>query len=154
MGKRGTKKTPTRKLELRGSWRAKIRPDEPRPKVCQVLPTERIRNDEVALAEWNRISDELYNLGILTDLDRTAMELYCLYYSEYCMAKDQLKEPNDYMFTTEKGYESVSPYVRLKNEAAMQIMKLGVKLGLTPSDRADMKVEPVKPKEKGYFRVS
>src|SRR5581483_7260694 len=80
MGRRGPPPTPTKILELRGSWRAKERPGEPQPPPGAPPMPEWL--SEEARAEWQRMAPELEALGLLSVLDRAALAAYCQAYAE------------------------------------------------------------------------
>ena len=67
MPRPGPKKTPTRTLEMRGSWRANTRDGEPEP--SGTMPGCPDWLDADAHAEWDRVLVELESMGIVGATD-------------------------------------------------------------------------------------
>ena len=76
MGRRGPAPLPTKTLELRRSWRAKKRRNEPKPPV--EIPTCPSWLDREAKAEWQRVVPQLKRLGIIAKIDRACLAGYYL----------------------------------------------------------------------------
>jgi phage terminase small subunit len=120
MGKRGPKKTPTAKLEARGSWRAGTRKGEPQPGICDDLkPPEWIKGE--ALKVWYDLAPKLAKIGVLTEIDKRLLARYCSYWVLWLKA---LADPA----RTEIDLDRY----------ANQLGKLERELGLTPSARASL----------------
>ncbi len=77
----GPQPTPTAILKARGSWRAKVRADEPSPEPGRpACPTWIVGE---ARKEWRRIIGELSACGILARVDRAALAIYCESYRDF-----------------------------------------------------------------------
>jgi P27 family predicted phage terminase small subunit len=74
MGLRGPQPTPTELLEARGSWRAKLNPGEPRPKVGAPACPKGFTKDE--RAAWKAVCKVLGDMNVLTRADGIALERY------------------------------------------------------------------------------
>src|SRR3954451_8462443 len=74
MGSRGPAPTPTRILKARGSWRAKLNPNEMQPKAKPPKPPAELKGE--ALAEWKRIVKVLKPTKVITEADRSALLMY------------------------------------------------------------------------------
>jgi len=66
--------TPTKVLALRGSWRAKTRPQE--PNVLPAVPSVPRELDAQAKRIWRRITVHLDAIGILAAIDQHALARY------------------------------------------------------------------------------
>lgn len=125
VGKRGPQKTPTAQLKLHGSWRAKTRDGEPLPPdgmpECPSWVTGEARNT------WDRLSVDLYEMGVMTKIDNFAFARYCLY---GVLWLKELSNPGRTEATLERY--------------ANQLNRLEQSFGLTPSSRASLKTEESK----------
>lgn len=75
MGRRGPPPTPTPILEARGSWRAKLNRDEPRPKPGAPPAPKGLTDPERKV--WRALVRTLGDMGVLTTADGGVMERYC-----------------------------------------------------------------------------
>ncbi len=87
-----------------------------------------------AKLEWNRIVPELKVLGLLTNIDRSALAAYCQAYGRWVEAEKVLKEKGP-LHKTEKGNIITSPMLWVANKALEQMHKFMVEFGMTPSSR-------------------
>lgn len=148
MGKRGPKPTPTKILQLRGSWRADERAGEPEPEPSVPTPPEWLRDH--GLAEWNRVVPQLAGLRLLTELDRSHLAMYCESYGLYLSAVEDIERSGAYIST--EGGIVVHPAVAVRNKAWEQAYKAAQHFGLTPSSRAGLSAPAEKSKSgKGRF---
>lgn len=93
-----------------------------------------IKSDMVAYTEWNRIVPELYNLNLLTLVDKAALELYCTQYSVYRGAIEEIQKRGLTTNNIRNG-EKALPQLAIAREAAKIIKSIAVEFGLTPSSR-------------------
>ena len=108
---------------------------EPKPIALKLACPSYLRKDRIACAEWKRISGELYELGLLTSVDRAALEIYCSQYSLYRRALRDIQE-RGLIATNIRSGEKAHPSVQIAREAAKIIKAIAVEFGLTPSSRA------------------
>ena len=137
LGKRGPKKTPTKLLALRGSWRAEGRKDEPkapagRPTTPSLSPPE--------LAEWAVMCDRLESMNLLAKTDGNTIERYARMMVEYRGLCAFIAE-NGSTFTTTDGQGNEipksRPEVAQRNTLAAELRRIEQAFGLTPSARAE-----------------
>lgn len=128
MGKRGPKPTPTATLKLRGSRRAGSRKGEPMPEVK--IPAAPAGLDKVAKAEWNRVACLLKKEGLITEMDRTALEGYCVHYSLWRKYRTALSRKKN-IGTTE--YRRIASCA---SDAYGNTMKAAACFGMSPADRS------------------
>lgn len=108
-----------------------------------------IENDEIAVAEYKRIVEELRKVNLVTNVDTTMLGIYADCYSKYvestiCMTNQPLLV--DY---TNKGGETNSvpnPYIKIQQQYMQLLMKLSEKYGLDASSRS--KLASVQPSDK------
>ena len=138
MGRRGPAPLPTKTLELRGSWRARTRRNEPKPPV--EIPTCPSWLDREAKAEWRRVVPQLKRLGIIARVDRACLTGYCLAWSRLKQATDILKAEG---VTYEKdGLIKKHPAVGIAHEAAQEVRTLAGEFGMSASARARLQIDP------------
>ena len=146
MGKRGPAKKPTAQLEKVGSWRAKVRKDEP---VYGVLSEIRQPPGMGYHAKkiWNRLLPMLANQGVLTDVDIAAFERYCFLWQAW---KDLTKAKTD----EDGNHIELDIHKIMKIETGFS--KLEQQFGLTPASRPNIKATKIENKEdntKRFFKV-
>ena len=93
----------------------------------------------VAREEWQRIVDELHQLGLLTTVDLNVFAVYCQTYARWVDAELQIARPDGTMqltLTTDKGNEIYNPAVAVAMQAARDLVKYAVEFGFTPSSRS------------------
>jgi len=130
----GSRKKPTPLKILQGTTRAdRQNPDEPMPDPSIPEPPKHL-NDE-ALAEWNRISKELFKLGLLSEIDRSALAAYCVVWSRWVEAETRLKqEPLIIVSKNEQPYQN--PALGIANKALEKMRSFLIEFGMTPSSRS------------------
>lgn len=141
MGKRGTKPKPTALKVLEGNpGKRPLNKDEPKPKPIMPPCPEWLHED--AKREWERISPELEQLGLLTVVDMAALSGYCESWAQYKKAIEFLhKHGETYPIKDENGkvkYIQQFPQVSIANKALQNIKAFCAEFGLTPSSRSRM----------------
>jgi P27 family predicted phage terminase small subunit len=150
MGRRGPLPTPTNVLRKRGSWRARINRQEPRPEPgapeCPAWLTEG------AKATWRRLARMLTAAGMITKADGQVLTRYCDAWDKWVKASQFLNERGEmYPVKDDKGnvrcfmpWPQVSQYHKL----SQSLTRLEQELGLSPSGRARLSAvrpEPAPP---------
>lgn len=135
MGKRGRPKTPTPILIARQSWRAKTRTGEPEVKEpIPVPPPEWLTNDD-AVECWNRLRPLL---GWVRLTDGNIFARYCETWGVY---RQRCMERAGAVMMDHK--ESLDARIA---KLAELLLRMEAQIGLTPSARANVRVEE-KPKD-------
>jgi P27 family predicted phage terminase small subunit len=106
---------------------------EPRPP--EGLPDCPPHLSMVAKAEWDRIAQVLYDMGILTLVDRAALAAYCQAYARWVEAEEKLKE-TPVMLKTPSGYVQQSPWLSVSNKQLELMGRYMAELGITPASRS------------------
>jgi P27 family predicted phage terminase small subunit len=140
MGLRGPAPTPTKILEVRGSWRAKEREGEPRFPEARLSAPSWLGKE--AKAEWKRVVNACAPLGILADVDRATLVAYCETWDEYCRLtraiarRDRLARD---VGQEEAPAESLELTLSQRHRAATQLVRLAGQFGFSPAARARVK---------------
>lgn len=77
------KPKPTALRVLEGNRGHRPIPENPQPALSYPKPPRSLDGNRVARREWRKRGKALYNLGILTELDLPAFEMYCVLYSQW-----------------------------------------------------------------------
>lgn len=137
MGLRGPKPTPTKILEARGSWRARLNRDEPVPE--QGAPRCPSWLSKAGKAAWKTLVPELVRVGIFAKIDANAFSRYCDTFARWRIARDFLAEHGD-CFPIKKKDKVVGmkvfPQARLYLALSAQLDRLEAQFGLNPSARS------------------
>lgn len=97
-----------------------------------------------ARAEWRRVSGELQACGLLTVVDRAALEAYCQLYARWREAEAVVKREG-LTFVAPSGFVMQRPEVGIA-AASLKLMRgYMTEFGMTPSSRS--RVTTVKPTE-------
>ena len=129
----GRKPVPTALKVLRGNPGCRpLNLNEPKP---AGIPTCPEHLDEVAKAEWQRISGELINCGLLTSVDRAALAAYCAAYGRWVDAETNIQKYGT-VIKAKNGNAIQNPYVGIANRALDTMRKFLIEFGMTPSSRS------------------
>lgn len=107
----------------------KLNDKEPKPRVGSEPPAS-IRAEPELLAEWNRQAPRLTRLGLLTEIDDDALAMLCCLQVAF----------SDWV----KGDVKTGALIELSKE----LRALWSRFGMTPADRARVKVEQPPPETK------
>ena len=138
MTERGRKPTPTVIKQVLGNpGRRPMNAAEPRPTMSR--PTAPSFLNAEAMAEWQRISDELARMGLLTGLDRAGLAAVCQAYGRWVQAELALarmkNEMNGLVIRTKSGNMIQNPLLGVANKAMSDYMRYAAEFGMTPSSR-------------------
>ncbi len=91
--------------------------------------------EEEAKVEWKRLAKNLFELGILTDLDVAAFASYCQAYARWKEAEEFITQHGS-IVKTKTGYWQQVPQVSIAHANQKIMMQAAAEFGLTPSARA------------------
>ena len=149
MGLRGPAPEPTRLKRQKGNpGKRPLNDREPQlgPAIPSVPPG--LVLDEVAMQQWDELSEILMTMRVLTEADGMVLASLCQTYSRWVQASKQL-EQSGLIFQTKSGYTSRGPLLGVVNTCIDQINRLSRELGLSPSSRTRVHAaEEPQPKSK------
>lgn len=132
--KSGPPPTPTRLKLLRGNpGKRPLNTKEPQPRVS--IPSCPKHLNQEARKEWRRITHELAALGLISNLDRTALAIYCDAYGRWVEASDNIRQFGLILKST-SGFPIQSPYLAILNKAIEQMRAFVVEFGMTAASRS------------------
>jgi P27 family predicted phage terminase small subunit len=130
---------------------SRVNPDEPKPDV--VIPTAPHHLSKFARAEWDRMAPRLFDMGLITEHDRSAFAMYCSAWGDHVKAEYMIRK-HGAVITTTNGNMIQSPWVGISNTAKQIALKTLTSFGMTPADRNKVSAttpEKVKPEGKERF---
>ena len=135
MATRGRKPKPTALKLLEGNpGKRQLNMNEPR--FAQKMPPECPDwLEEEAQAEWNRLSETLFEMGILTDLDVAPFAAYCQAYARWREAEEFISKHGS-IVKTKTGYWQQVPQVSIAHTNQKAMLQAAAEFGLTPSARS------------------
>src|SRR4030095_10774868 len=136
---KGRKPTPTMLKVLSGNP-GKRPLNEREPVTPQGLPEMPAWLDDEAKAEWERLTVDLAEMGLLSKADRPALAAYCTAWSRWVDAEAQVKKYGTVVKSPDKGFPMKSPYLSIAEQSLETMRKLMVEFGLTPSSRSRIRV--------------
>lgn len=89
--------------------------------------------DKISRTAWKDFYRVLDQTGLVSILDRTALELLTVTYARWREAHDLARIG---LYKTESGYPMVSPIISLEQNYAKALQSLLREFGMTPSGRA------------------
>jgi P27 family predicted phage terminase small subunit len=95
--------------------------------------------DVEAKAEWRRVTPELHRLGLLSNLDRTILTLYCEWVSTAKKLGARIRKDGTVINGARgKNDKRKHPAWQMYREASAMVATLAKELGLSPNGRARM----------------
>lgn len=141
MGRRGPAPKPTVIKELSGNpGKRPLNEFEASPR--RDIPQVPKHLSDEAKKEWHRIVKDLFDAGLFTAIDRTALAAYCQAYGRWVKAEALLENEGSMVEETDKGYKYQSPYLSIANTAMDQMKKFLIEFGMTPAARSRIEVKP------------
>ena len=142
MGK-GRKKTPTKIKEMqRTSVPSRTLENEMVVDQVSELPQVPEWLSEIGKNEFEKVTTQLFNLGMLYSVDLKLVEAYANEISLYLECEMKLRKENRIdEFQNSEGIvvrRQASPLVKMKNDALNNSLKLAAQFGLTPVARASI----------------
>jgi len=94
----------------------------------------------IAKAEWQRTAKHLHKIGLLSCIDRQALEAYCRIYEMWQQAQSNLAQEG-LTVVNEKGESRPNPLARVILMCLSEMRRYMGEFGMTPSSRAKITVE-------------
>lgn len=147
---RGRKPKPTHLRLIGGNaGRRPLNESEPVPNATLPSPPPELNDD--ARVEWNRVSDELHRIGLLTGVDRAALAAYCQAFGRWMQAERAITEmakrdslTNGLMIKTTNGNAIQNPLIGTANKSMSDMVRYAAEFGMTPSARSRIKAEAMR----------
>lgn len=147
-----TPKKPTKLKVLQGTYRKdRANANEPVPDTTIPSPPDHLTQE--ASVEWGRISHQLYKLGLLSDLDRSALAAYCQVYGRWVKAERELALTGNLLDTTPNGMKQQHALVGIANKAMELMHKFLIEFGLTPASRTKVSAKQSEEKPSGFGKM-
>ena len=139
MGARGPAPQPTALRKLHGNPGKRPLPkNEPQPR--RAIPPCPRHLSKKAKAEWRRVSRELYDLGLLSNVDRAALAAYCTAWARWVEAEEIVQQKGMVIKTTNGNFIQ-NPFLSIANRAMDDMRRLMVEFGMTPASRTRVQVQ-------------
>jgi len=128
----------------------KRRLNEQEPKPAIGLPDPPHELDDQAKAIWDRVGEQLVQLGVMTVIDANALARYCTLYSHYLrtekLLRDWTKDGTGPVIMTggkdgKAGTLMVHPFHTALLQYGKELRQLESEFGLTPASRTRIKVD-------------
>jgi P27 family predicted phage terminase small subunit len=147
--KPGPRRTPTKILQMRGSWLAqKRKKSDPSYGGTSVGNEVVIRMpswlSDDAKAVWRLVVEHLKPMGILGKMDTNALGRYCVIFTEWRRAAQFVERHGQTISTKgpkDRLFIRLLPQVRLMIALGEQLLRLEHEFGMTPSARASFGLE-------------
>lgn len=146
MGERGPRKKPSAQARLEGA--RDVNDDEPIPAEGDVFPPawlvalghEADIGTETGLDVWHRLAPDLVRTGVLTPWDVDEFAVFCDAVINHRLAAAEVAKHGLLVYGA-KGNLVKNPATQLTRDYADVMVKIGARFGLSPSDRAGLRVE-------------
>ena len=139
MGQRGPKPLPANVHLLRGNP-SKLSGSQLRDGVTPPIevPSCPRHLKGAALKEWKRITVELKALGLISQIDRAALAMYCAAWGRHVVAEEKIIELGEQGLVdkTPNGFQVQSAWVSISNKAMEQCKSFLSEFGMSPSSRS------------------
>lgn len=154
---RGRKPTPNVIKFKTGNPGRRPLKDEPIPPASDI-PSPPSHLDQYGLSEWNRVCFGLHAMGVLYGVDVATLAAYCSSYSRWRHAEEELQvragKANSPLAAlidkTSNGNVIQNCLIGVANKAAADMVRYASELGMTPSARARLGVDPEKAKNSKF----
>jgi P27 family predicted phage terminase small subunit len=163
VSKPGPPPTPTEKLKRRGSWRAKTRSQEPRPKAARPRAPAWLSKD--ARTVFQAVVRQLYAEGMVARTDENALARYADLFVQYRQASEFLaKYGAMYAVPGRPGPDGkpgpstgfrTYPHAQRALALSRDLLRLEEQCGMTPASRSRLVAEtpaPAAPHLERYFQ--
>ena len=138
---KGRKKIPTKIKEMQGTVeKSRSIENEMAVDLVSDIPTAPGWLSEIGKEEWNKVSSQLYNIGMLHNVDLQLVAAYCNEMSLYIETETMLRNKGRIQaFRNPDGtlkHAQAVPYQKIAKDALNSALKLATQFGLTPVARA------------------
>jgi len=140
---KGRKKLPTAMKEMQGTLeKSRVLENEMQVDLVSQLPDAPDLLSTIGAEEWYKVTSQLFNLKMLHHIDLRLIESYCNEMALYIECESELRKNGRVdIFKNTNGdiiRSQANPYVKMKNDALNNALKLAAQFGLTPVARANI----------------
>ena len=142
------KRVPTKLKIVKGTFRN-----------CRANPREPVYSDQIpdppdflnnyGKKEWDRISKDLFNQGLLAKVDMAALTGYCQAFGRWAQAEKNLLEES-LIIDTIQGNIIQNPLIGIANTSMEHMRKFLIEFGMTPSSRSKVSAKKTKKKKDAW----
>ncbi len=137
MGKRGTPRTPTAILKLRGSDLVSSRANEPDALAGDLEALESVSSSDEATRIFKRLAKSLQAMRVLGSQDATALSILASTLAKGENAARQVFESGGDVIDSPHG-KIVNPWSKIRDSALESSFKMLKEFGLTPATRSNV----------------
>jgi len=140
---KGRKKLPTAMKEMQGTLeKSRVLENEMQVDLVTQLPEAPELLSTIGVEEWYKVTSQLFNLKMLHHIDLRLIESYCNEMALYIECESELRKNGRVdIFKNTNGdiiRSQAKPFVKMKNDALNNALKLAAQFGLTPVARANI----------------
>ena len=149
MAKPGPRPQPSNIKKLRGNPSGRpLNPAEPKPDMTLPEPPDMLSED--ARKQWDLVAPQLHSMGVLSQIDATALEMYCVAFGQWRHAQEKIRLLGPIIKIEKTGYLQQSPYMQIANKSFDQMKAMLSEFGMTPSSRTRIAAENI-PERRNRF---
>jgi len=109
-----------------------VKKNEPKPKANNLKRPFKL--SKVASTQWTKVSRQLREAKLLTNIDTHALAMYCEAFAMWKGALVKIREEGSVVLSL-NGSMVQSPYCHVANKSFDQASRMLVEFGMTPSSR-------------------
>ncbi len=144
MSNQSPKPTYLRILEGNPSRRP-LNENEPKPSLDMPRCPKHLNKE--ARKAWKRLSQQLYDMGALTEIDGEALAMYCDAWATWVHAKEQLEKIGEVVKSPKSGFPVLNPFFSIASTSWEQMRRILCEFGMTPSSRSRVQIDPKRKKK-------
>ncbi len=131
---KGRKTIPTKLKVQRGTLeKSRILKNEYEPDILKTAPTPRLLTSQYEIEEYSVITNQLISDGLISLIDMSMVEAYCVEMAKYREAKEYVETQGAVCIGKMGSF--VNPWHLVMERSLDRALKIGVMFGVTPSAR-------------------
>lgn len=144
MGRGGQNRKPTIMKAIQGTLRAdRLMPNEPQPNIVTIPPPMPDGLNDYAQKEWEKMTLELTEIGMLTNVDLAQLAAYCNEMGNYweCeKARKKVKAEDESEESKEEAALFYKNYFDMAQRHLKAAKDLAIQFGFTPASRTRISI--------------
>ena len=97
--------------------------------------------DDIARQEWKEVCQHLADMHLLSRADKTALELYCVAYSRYRKAQENVKENGSVIEVGKNNFPMKSAWASEMDTQHDKLKAMLLEFALTPAARSRCRID-------------